>query len=61
MNCLKIFLIGLGLTVGCQKGVEVVDWEGGELALDEFDTSHLMGDPIPSSQEFLIKETPSIE
>lgn len=61
MNYLKLFLISAFLATGCQKQEEEIIDDVGFLALDEFDTTHLMGDPIPSSQEFLIKETPSVE
>lgn len=57
MKYLKFFLISAVLAAGCQKQEEeLLDSDLGFLAFDEFDTTHLTGDPIPSPQEFLIKE-----
>jgi uncharacterized protein YcfL len=59
MKDLKYFLFILLLAVGCQKEEEFIDWEMNAMSMEE--SAHIAGDPIPSPQEFLIKESPSIE
>lgn len=59
MRQMKFFLIGIFLLAGCQN--EEADLEIAYPVGDEFDISHLAGDPLPCPHEFLIQESPDIE
>ncbi len=59
MKKVNFFIVAVVLLVGCQS--QEADLELGVQEGDELDTSHLAGDPLPSPQEFLIKESPSIQ
>ncbi len=61
MKQVKIFLIFAIFAAGCHGHEDDADLDAGLEAVDEFDTSHLAGDPAPSPYEFLIKETASVE
>lgn len=61
MEIVKFSLIGLLLACGCQSQEEIVDLDQAVQVEDELDFSQIAGDPIPSPQEFLIKEPATVE